>query len=191
MAKANGIYGQYGGEVEKGRVMVDKLVRNPQTGSYVDNLGLNDPKYSAEAAVFYKITVENVGGTTLKMINITDYLPVYLQYVAGGVYDAVSRQISFTFENVAPGERRSTIFQAKVYSLSQLPAEKTILCPVNKVVASSPENGSDEDTAQLCIQKKPMVEKEAPKAGDPMGLMMGLGSLTTLIAGFKLKRRYA
>lgn len=189
--KASGIYGQYGGQPEKGKVVVDKLVRNPQTGDYLDNLGLNDPKYSAEASVFFKITVENVGGSTLSEINVVDYLPTYLNYVSGGSYDASTREIRFSFANVAPGERRTTILQAKVYSLSQLPAEKTILCPVNRVLASSVEDGSDEDTAQFCIQKKPMVGREAPKAGDPMGLFVGFSSLATLFGGFKLKRKYA
>jgi len=189
MVNANGTYGQYGGEVPQGKVMVDKVVRNPVTGEYVDNLGLNDPKYSAEAAVFFKITVENVGNSTLQVINVVDYLPLYLQYVSGGTYNAATREVSFTFNNVAPLERRTTILQAKVYSLSQLPAEKTVLCPLNRVVASSPEDSSDEDTAQLCIQKKPMVSKEAPKAGDPMGLAMGLGSFLTLLGGLRLKKR--
>jgi len=187
IVNANG-YGQYGGQTEGGRVMVDKLVRNPKTGEYVDNLGLNDPKYSAEASVFFRIVVENTGGTILNTINVVDYLPLYLQYVSGGTYDAATREVRFTFTNVAPGERRTTILQAKVYSLSQLPAEKTVLCPINKVVASSPEDGSDEDTATLCIQKKPMVSHEAPKAGDPMALAMGLGSLLTFAGGLKLRK---
>ena len=178
---ADGTYGQYGGEAEAGQVMVDKMVRNPLTNEYVDNLGLNDAKFSAEGIVFFKITVQNTGGSTLNKINVTDYLPVYLQYVSGGNYDANSRQITFTFTNVSPGERRSTVLQAKVYSLSNLPAAKTILCPVNKVYASSPQDGSDEDTAQFCIEKKPIVKKEVPKSGDPLSLAIGLGSLTTFV----------
>ena len=182
---------QYEGEPENGKVLVDKLVRHPQTGIYVDNLGLSDPMYSAQATVFFKIIVENTGNALLNEINVVDYLPQYLEYISGGSYNTVTREIRFTFANVAPGERRSTILQVKVYSLSQLPAELTVICPINRVVASSPQDGSDEDIAQLCIKKKPMVAKEAPKAGDPMALAMGLGSLTTLFAGFKLKQKYA
>ena len=188
---ASGTYGQYGGVSEQGKVLVDKLVRHPQSGTYVDNLGLNDPMFAAQSSVFFKIVVENTGNATLDEIKVVDYLPIYLQYVSGGTYDAATREIRFSFSNVAPGERRSTILQAKVYSLSQLPAEQTVLCPVNRVMAYSDQDGSDEDTAQLCIKKKPMVSKEAPKAGAPLGLVMGLGSLTTLIGGLKLKRKYA
>jgi len=190
-ASADGIYGQYGGEVGQGEVLVDKLVRHPQTGEYVDNLGVSDPMFSAQAAVFFKVVVENVGNATLDEIEVVDYLPAYLQYVSGGSYDAATREIRFSFSEVAPGQRRSTILQTKVDSLSQLPAEKTVLCPINKVVAYSDQDGSDEDTAQLCIKKKPMVTKEAPEAGSPFALLAGLGSITTLLGGFKLKRKYA
>ena len=188
---ASGQYGQYGGETESGRVMVDKLVRHPKTGEYVDNLGLNDPKFSAESSVFFKIVVENTGNSLLNEINVTDFLPEHLQYISGGTYNTDTREVKFTFNDVAPGDRRNTILQAKVNSLSSLPAEKTILCPINKVVASSPQDGSDEDTAQLCIAKKPMVGNVAPKAGDPISLALGLGSLTTLVGGLKLNKKYS
>ena len=188
---ADGTYGQYGGEPESGKVMVDKMVRNPSTGEYVDNLGLSDPKYSAEGAVFFKITIQNTGGKTLDTVNVVDYLPIYVQFISGGNYNSVNREVTFTFDNVAPGERRSTILQVKVYNLSNLPAEKTVLCPLNKVIASSPQDGSDEDTAQFCIEKKAIVKKEVPKSGDPMGLLMGFGSLTTLIGGMAMKKKYA
>ena len=92
-AFADGTYGQYGGEAEAGQVMVDKMVRNPLTNEYVDNLGLNDAKFSAEGVVFFKITVQNTGGSTLDEINVTDYLPVYLQYVSGGNYNAMSKDL--------------------------------------------------------------------------------------------------
>lgn len=186
-----GQYGQYGGPTGAGKVLVDKLVRHPQTGVYVDNLGLSDPMFSADSSVFFKITVENTGNATLNEVKVIDYLPAYLQYVSGGTYDSVKREVRFSFSQVAPGERRSTVLQTKVYGLTNLPAEKTVLCPVNKVMAYSDQDGADEDTAQLCIKKKPMVAKEAPKAGMPLDLVLGLGSLPTLLFGFKLKRQIA
>lgn len=188
---ASGTYGQYGGTTEPGKVVVDKLVRHPQTGVYVDNLGLSDPMYSASATVFFKIVVQNVGQSTLEKVTVVDYLPLYIQYVSGGNYNSAAREVSFTFNDVAPNQKRSTVLQAKVYPLSQLPAEKTILCPLNKVVASSTQNGTDEDTAQFCLKKKPMVEKQVPQSGDPLGLLAAFGSLTTLFGGLKLKQKYS
>ncbi len=170
------------------QLTVDKQVRNPVTGIYVDNLGLNDAHYFAENAVFFRITVQNTGNTVLSRITATDYLPAYLSYVSGGVYTANTRQIVFYFDNVSPGERRSTILQARVNRLPDLPVGKSLLCPVNKVVASAVEAGTVEDTAQLCIQKT-LMAKGVPQTGDPIGLLMGLGSLPMLFAGFKLGKK--
>lgn len=188
----NGSYGQYGqygtSTVTSGKVLVDKTVRHPKTGEYVDNLGLMDVKYSAQNAVFFKITVQNVGGSTLSRIDVVDYLPSYVQYISGGQYNSANRQVTFSFDNVSPNERRSTVLQVQVVPITALPAEKGVLCPINKVTASAPNGGVDEDTTQFCIEKKVMAAK-VPQTGDPFGLMIAIGSIPTLIAGYKLRKR--
>ena len=184
-----GQYGQYGGGgAGPGKVLVDKLVRNPKTGDYVDNIGLTDVKYVADNAVFFKVIVQNAGDSTLSRIDVVDYLPPYVKYISGGQYDSTTRQVRFYFDNVAPNERRSTVLQVRVASIKELPAEKSVVCPVNKVVASSSEDGSDEDTAQFCIERKVMAVA-VPSTGDPLGLIFGLGSVPTLLAGLKLRKR--
>jgi uncharacterized repeat protein (TIGR01451 family) len=184
-------YGQYGGPSEAGKIVIDKLVRNPKSGEYVDNLGLSDPKYSAQSAVFFKIYVQNTGGTTLNQVNVVDYLPAYLQYVSGGSYNSTNRRIIFTVNDLAPNERRELTLQVKVVGMNEMPAQKSVLCPINKVVASSEQDGSDEDTAQLCIEKKAMVSEKVPEAGDPMGLLVGFGSLSSILGGIALKKKYS
>ncbi|MFA6005776.1 MAG: hypothetical protein WC775_04820 [Patescibacteria group bacterium] len=184
-----GQYGQYGGGTAgSGKVLVDKMVRNPKSGEYVDNIGLNDVKYVADNAVFFKVTVQNVGTSTLSRIDVVDYLPLYVKYVSGGQYDSATRQVKFSFDNVAPNERRSTVLQVRVAPVAELPAEKSVVCPVNKVVASASEGNSDEDTAQFCIERKVMAVS-VPQTGDPLGLIFGLGSIPTLLAGLKLRKR--
>lgn len=182
--------GQYGCPVGKGVVLVDKLVRDPKTGEYVDNLGLVDSKYRADNAVFFRIVVQNVGDATLSRIDVVDYLPSYVKYVSGGSYDPATRQVRFSFDNVLAGEKRSTVLQVRVVSLDELPTAKSIVCPVNQVVASSTQDGSSEDTAQFCVERQVMAEK-VPAAGDPIGLVLGFSALPTLFAGFKLRRKRA
>ncbi len=189
--EASGIYGQYGAPVAPGQVAVDKMVQNPATGEYVDNLGLADTKFAAESSVFFRITVSNTGGTTLPQIKAVDTLPLFVRYVNGGNYNTNKREIVLTFDNVAPGERRSTIVQVKINPVKELPAEKSIICPVNKVVAFETDYSRAEDTAQFCIERKPIVQQEVPKAGDPISLLMGLGSVTTLVGGLKLRKKYS
>ena len=188
-ASAAGTYGQYGGETTQGKVLVDKLVRNPQSGEYVDNLGLSDPKYFAENAVFFKIVVQNTGGSTLSSIKVEDILPAYVSYVSGGSYNPASRIVVFTFQDVKPGERKSEILQLKAYPEVKLPGSKTIVCPTNKVIAYAVENGSDEDTAQFCIEKRPMAAR-VPETGDPIGLALAIGAIPALFAGLKLRKIY-
>jgi uncharacterized repeat protein (TIGR01451 family) len=188
---AQSYYGQYGGNENPGQIMVDKLVRDPATGNYVDNLGLQNYKYYADNTVFFSIEVQNTGGTTLTQTTVIDTLPVYVQYVGGGNYDTKNRQVKWTLNNLLPSEKRTLSLQVKVNSYSDLPSEKTVLCPVNVVYVEALAGGTDTDRTQFCIEKKIMVSKEVPKAGAPLGLLMGLGSLTTLIGGFKLKRKYS
>lgn len=185
---ASGIYGQYGGGSNPGIILVDKMVRNPKTGAYVDNLGLVDEKYISDNAVYFKITVQNTGDSVISRVTVVDTLPPYVTYVTGGSYDSASRNVTFYFDKVAPNEARSTILQVKVVPVKDLPAEKSVLCPVNKVVASAPDIGIDEDTSQFCIERKVMAQK-VPETGDPIGLILGLGSIPTLLAGIKLRKR--
>lgn len=181
-------YGQYNGTTTPPKIMIDKLVRHPKTGEYVDNLGLSDDKYMAENTVYFKIIVENTGGEKINQLKVVDFLPPFLKYVTGGSYDPTNRQITFYFDNLLAGERRSTILQTKVVSLKEMPLAKSVLCPVNKVVATANDILTDEDTAQLCIERKVMVAS-VPKTGDPTGLLFALSSIPTLIFGLKMRKR--
>lgn len=187
-AQSYGGYGSYNPTFAPGIVHVNKQVRNPVTGVYVDNLGLNDPHFFADNAIFFRISVENSGTSTISRVTVTDNLPPFIQYVSGGNYSAGNRQVQFYFDNVAPGERRYTTVQVRALPLDQLPAAKSLLCPVNRVFATSVDGGNAEDSAQFCIEKSIMVAK-VPQTGDPIGLLMGLGSLPMLFAGYKLGKK--
>lgn len=181
-------YSQYGGPISYGQLTINKEVRNPATGVYVDNLGLKDAHYVADNAVFFRITIQNNSNSYVSKVTVTDYLPPYVLYVSGGTYSPTTRQIALYFDNVLVGERRSTVLQVRVASLLQLPGAKSLLCPVNKVVATSAEVGSAEDTSQFCIEKAVMIAK-VPQTGDPFGLLMGFGSLPMLLAGYKFGKK--
>ncbi len=185
---ADSPYGQYGGAVTPGKVMVDKFVRHPLSGDYVDNLGLADAKYTPESAVFFKIVVKNTGGSTLSSMRIEDVLPPYVAFISGGDYNAATRIVSLSFTDVKPDEQRSAIIQVKVLPLVKLPAEKSVICPTNKVTVFASENGQDEDTAQFCIEKKAAAQK-VPETGDPFGIAVAIGAIPTLVAGWKMRKR--
>ncbi|MCR4326728.1 MAG: DUF11 domain-containing protein [Candidatus Roizmanbacteria bacterium] len=185
---ADTAYGPYGQDITSGKVVVDKLVRHPVSGDYVDNLGLSDAKYGPEDAIFFKLIAKNTGGSTLSSIRVEDVLPSYVAFISGGDYNAATRVVSTTFTNVQPGTERTLVVQVRALPLAKLPAQKSVICPVNKVTAYTVEQGQDEDTAQFCIEKKARPQT-VPATGDPFGIALALGSLPTLFAGWKLRKR--
>ena len=63
------IYG--GGEVcvSNGEILINKTVKNPESGAFVENLSLsNDPKYSANQIVDFQLTLTNTGKETLNEV---------------------------------------------------------------------------------------------------------------------------
>src|SRR6185295_4301405 len=61
---------------------INKTIKNPSSGAYVDNLLINDPKYSANDSVSYQITVTNPTGTAMTALTVTDDFPTLISYVS-------------------------------------------------------------------------------------------------------------
>ena len=89
----NPTYGQ-GGTCETTIITLDKKVAHPQTGTFVDNLGVNDPKFAAEQSVPFKLTVTNTGTASVSAVTVKDTLPSYVTYESGGSYDSTNRVVS-------------------------------------------------------------------------------------------------
>ena len=62
------IYG--GGQTctSSNNIQITKQVQNPQTGVYVNNLGVNDPKYAPGQYVNFQITVANTGSSLFSKV---------------------------------------------------------------------------------------------------------------------------
>ena len=156
------IYG--GGEtcVQVGNLTVNKTVKNPSTGSFVDNLNMNDPKYSPSSTAVFQITVTNTGSGTISKTTVKDTLPNYVTFVSGpGSFDANSKVLTFEVNNLEAGKSQTFTVQAKVADQGSLPTNQGITCIVNQVSAVSDEMQSS-DNSQLCIEKP----VESPKGGE-------------------------
>lgn len=107
-AYASSTYGGYGtpcepvyggGEVcvSKGQILINKAVKNPSTGAFVDNLSLsNDPKYSADSTVEFQLTLTNTGKETLNEVTVTDTFPSFVTFESGnGTFDSNSKTLTF------------------------------------------------------------------------------------------------
>lgn len=179
------LYG--GGQIcPRGEVLIDKLVRNPGSGNFVDNLGTNDPKLAAGQEVTFRLTVKNVSAVLLDRVDVFDILPAELEYVSGpngATYDANSRELRFVVENLAANESRDFEVKARVVGADRLPTDRSLICVTNRGEARIPEN-TDVDTAQVCIERP--VVGELPSAGPAEWLLLLTGSGVLGAAGLKL-----
>ncbi len=173
------LYG--GGEIcPKGEVMIDKLVWNVPGAVYVDNLGVNDYKYSVDQEVMFKLKVKNTSSVFIDKVDVFDFLPEQVEYLEGpGTYDKNTREVRFEARDFDAGEVQEFYVKAKVKSNENV-------CPVNKAEARIAEN-TDSDTSQFCIGK-PVVAK-LPEAGPADSLMILLSSGMAGFAGLKLIKK--
>lgn len=210
-AYATGSYGGYGtpcepvyggGEVcvSKGEIQIDKTVKNPQTGAFVDNLSLsNDPKYSANQTVEFHLVLKNTGKETLDKVTVTDTFPSYLTFESGtGTFDSNTKTLTFTVNDLQAGESRTYNVVGKVVDSSKLPADQAVTCVVNQVKAVSSENQSS-DVSQFCIEKviattkgglpvmpAPTMTKTPSTGPEMLGL---LGLIPAAAGGLFLRKR--
>jgi uncharacterized repeat protein (TIGR01451 family) len=208
VASATGTYGTqncqpiYGGGqtcVSTERIVLNKTVRNPQTGSYVDNLSLNDPRYFGGQSVSFQLTITNSGDTKLSEVTVSDTLPNYIEKVSGpGSFDSKTKVLTFKLTNLEAGESRTFTLTGTLVDSSKLPLNQGITCLVNQAVASANSQES-RDNSQFCVEKQavatkgglPVLEappmKETPPTGPEMLSLVGL--IPAAGFGFWLRRR--
>lgn len=193
------IYG--GGEVcvSKGQILINKTVKNPETGAFVENLSLSsDPKYSANGVVDFQLTLTNTGKETLNEVTVTDTFPSYVKYESGsGTYNEGNNTLTFKVTDLQAGESRVYNVTGKITDVSNLPADQAVTCVVNQVKATSSENESS-DVSQFCISKVITTTKggievmPAPVMSETPATGPGLGLLALIpagIGGFILRRK--
>ena len=180
-------------------IVIDKFVGVPtsQGGeivyNYVDNLGVNDFKFRADNIVFFKLKIKNTSNANLDNVVIKDTAPSYITIFDNpGTFDSNSRVLTINEGTLAAYEEKEYILTARVASSSDLPGGSNITCVINRVVASN-DKVSDEDTAQLCIEKQVLGEQtvppvtKIPSAGPENGL--AILSLSGLLGYFGLRLR--
>lgn len=192
------VYG--GGEVcvQKGNIAVNKMVLNPQTHTFTDNLEIKDPRHNPDQIVTFQITVTNTGKSKLSKVEVKDNFPQFVNFVSGpGSFDSNNKTLTFNVNDLNPNESRNFKIIGKVVTVDKLNVDG-IVCVVNQSTARADEQIS-QDNAQFCLEKNIAVTKggqlvfPAPKVditpttGPEMIPLLAL--LPTGIAGFLLRRR--
>lgn len=181
----------YGGGVQcprVGQVLIDKTVRNPSTGIFVDNLGPSDPKYRPNWLVTFRLIIKNTGDKTLDKVTVTDKLPDFIDFTSGpGSFDSKTKTLTFDIFNLIGGSSQLFEVKARVVHPAVLPQDKNIVCVVNNVSAVT-SSQKDSDSSQFCLQKE-MVVTEVPTAGPEYWILSFTGLGTALTVGLYLRKK--
>lgn len=181
----------YGGGVQcprVGQVLIDKTVKNPSTGIFVDNLTPGDPKYRPERLVTFKLVIKNTGDQTIDKITVTDKLPDYVDFTSGpGSYNKDNKTVTFEITNLTSGSSQLYYITARVVHASVLPGDKNVVCPVNTAEAVT-SSQKDSDSSQFCIEKE-MIVPNVPNAGPEHWILSFTGLGTILTAGLYLRKK--
>lgn len=192
----------YGGAVcPEQNIIVDKTVKNPDTNSYVDNLGTNDPKYSPSENVSFSLKVTNPTNATLTQVIVTDTLPrelVYINGIEGAQYDSMANTVSFTISELKAGETKTYTFATKFADNTTF--TYSIVCDITNRVTAKAEKAQDSDEARFCVEipgKNPPVTKggkpvhPVPPAEQtpPTGAAALLALIPTGLAGIVMRRK--
>lgn len=175
---------QYGGTevcVTTGQLQVDKEVFDPQNNKYVDNLGINDYKFSPGELISFRINIKNVGDALLSKVTVTDT-------PQAGFLDLATGALNFDLIDLKPGETKQQELKLRVVDASKLP-QNNVICVINTAQANADSN-SDKDTAQLCLERKVLGVKvtELPKTGPEAWFLTLFGGAAGLLAGARLLR---
>lgn len=191
-----GQYGQYGSGSPSEQILIDKLVTyTTETkgataeAEYVDNLSASDYRFKPGQQVYFKIKIKNTADTKLTNVTVTDILPMYVQNAKGdGAYDKNNNTITIKTGTLNAGQEKEYRVTAQIKPQDQLPADKGILCMVNRSDVSTDQNASDTDTAQFCVERQVEGVKNVPATGPEAWALLGLVQMGALAAGLKLRK---
>lgn len=179
----------YGGQCTSSSLTINKTVKNPVTGEFVDTLGSNSPHFLPSQTVNFRLHVQNTSNTDLNGIQVQDKFPDFLDFVSGpGTFDNNTRALTFTLDNLKTGEFRDIDVTGKVKSGSNLP--NTNLTCVTNYAQASKDNQSSSDTAVFCIENQILAPvQELPKTGPASTMLILFGSVFMLaISAFLYKK---
>ncbi|OGH02171.1 MAG: hypothetical protein A2798_03515 [Candidatus Levybacteria bacterium RIFCSPHIGHO2_01_FULL_37_17] len=176
---------------------INKLVQTPGKGggTFVDNLSVNDPKYSPKQNVTFKLTVKNTGDKTIPTLTVVDTFPSYLSFVSGaGNYNSSNRTLTFTISNLEAGKSQEFTVVGKLSDENMMPSDQATICLVNYAQVSDNSTQSN-DSSQFCVQKQVLGKVfpapkvvTTPPTGPEMVTLVGL--IPAALAGFALRKKF-
>jgi len=196
------VYG--GGQtcVTTGNILVHKMVDNPANpGQFVDNLGINDPKFSPGQDITFNIDLTNTGATTFLQTSLKDVLPpqvIFVSSTPNGTFDQNSRTVTFIVDNLKANETRTNFrIQGKIVDASQI-AQDLTCDPVNVAITTTNTGQTSTSQSRFCIQKGAVTKGGLPVFPPPKvittpstgpELIPLIGLLPAGLSGWFLRRK--
>lgn len=163
------------------QISVNKQVKNPTNGQFVDNLNASTYRFLNNQEVIYRINVTNSGQTDLSGVSVTDALPAEVNYVSSPAsYDQNTRRVNFTIPTLVAGQTYTLEYKAKVVASTNKGGVEQAACPVNTVEVRVNDLYA-KDQAMICVGGEVLGEvQELPITG-PKETMMILGGSAILM----------
>ena len=200
-ADCQAIYG--GGQTctSSNNFSIQKFVKTPGKGggNYVNNLSINDPKFSPDQQVSFEIIVKNTGSNTIPTLTITDTFPQFLNFVAGpGSFDSNSKVLTLTVTNLGAGQSNTYIVTGKVADASLLPSDQGTVCLINQATGTDNNGVTNTSSSQFCVEKSVLGTTQpqvfaapsvvaTPATGPEMLPLLSL--IPSGLAGFILRKK--
>lgn len=198
--------GQYGTVIcPPTDVTIDKTVRNPITGVFVENLLSGDATYSPGSEVTYKLKIVNSSNQSFDEVKIEDILPDKVTTASVASYDKnkvknetfANSRLKFQLANRFEGNTTVEIdVHATVKDSNAFAASKSIYCGNTDGLQNTAQvrasDRFDEDSASICVQSNVLGVTTLPKAGltDLLPLVPFIGTgLTGITLLFRKGRK--
>ena len=142
---------------------LQKFVQKPGKGGgeFVNNLSINDPKYSANQNVTFQVTVKNTGTKRVPTITIADVFPKYLSFVSGpGNFNSKTNTLVFSVSGLSEGQEATYTIVGKIANTNDLPNDSGVICQINKAIGTDSSGAVNRTSSQFCIQKDVLAAKE-------------------------------
>ena len=203
---------QYGGGEtcinvnEDAELNVDKVIKNPKTGEYVDHVR---SKNASDAYVFgyqetlkFRIIVENKGDVTIKNVDLKDIMPSLIKYKGGDGNDENNgRTVKFDVGDLKSGERKTYEFEAKFVTDGIVPNDD-IYCDTNYAKAEGRRKDNDKkidnaDATNFCVALPKVLSKEAPTklpvtgGVEPKSILVISFASGLILVGFGIKKYFS
>lgn len=186
---------QYGEEEEQPQdIVIDKEVKDPITGAWVENLLAGDNTYSPTAEVHYQLIIHNSGERDFAEVKVTDTIPSQAKDArVADIHKSKTQEEKFengvlTFkildlkvDETETIEVISNLKDASAFDKSQDPQ-----CDITNYAKAEADDEADEDKAKICVQFGEVLGVTTLPSAGPEDYLPLLPFLLIGIYGIKL-----